>query len=605
MFLSFIIRQLDYVWHGFHFPNMIYYRFSYLVSFVIIVMGFRAFMYLSKTRLTDVLIAALLSFAVLMMEFDFSGVKSPDGEGPYDQGVFDMFAVKGHSRPDRMGWVDPTLVTVAILFALIAVLLVLYSKRVIPLQAVAVSLVIVAVAQSGYTAYFGVNVTTVTTMDGYPRGEESTARIIEYMNEREKDTTELWRAEMTSTQTLNDGALNHYHGLSMFNSMANESMTLFSQNFGMSGWQAGNRFLYKESSPVTNLFTNLKYLIARDGKVNNSYDLSEIKEDGNVTLYENNHYLPMGFVVNNALLRWEEIREENSFDQFEKQNEFFRLATGINEPVYSKVPVAAENHSDGSELSINKNSDGSYSFNTVKSGASPKLRWDFTAPQEGLYLLSSQISKGDNIKVYRNGTEQHSNINMDRPYIAAVGYFSEGDTISIESDLEANAGGTAKISLCVLNQDVFEQGYELLKQNVMETTYFRNGGKMEGVINSNRDGLFYTSIPYEKGWRAYVDGEEVEITPVGGSLLAFEITKGEHNIVLKYLPNGFVPGLVVSVICLLVFAALCVMVYILRKRFIPDWAKDRAFKNDEAALEAGGETDINNFDADTGGEEQI
>ena len=46
MFLSFIIRQLDYIWHGFHFPNMIYYRFSYLVSFVIIVMGFRAFMYI-------------------------------------------------------------------------------------------------------------------------------------------------------------------------------------------------------------------------------------------------------------------------------------------------------------------------------------------------------------------------------------------------------------------------------------------------------------------------------------------------------------------------------------------------------------------------------
>ena len=166
MFLSFIIRQLDYVWHGFHFPNMIYYRFSYLVSFVIIVMGFHAFATIKTAKLTNVLIASALSFCVLLMEFDFSGDKNPDGEGPYDQGVFDMFAVKGHSRPDRLSWVAPTLLTVAVLFALITVLVVLYTKRVIPLQAVAVSLLIIAIAQSGYTAYFGVNVTTVTGMDG-------------------------------------------------------------------------------------------------------------------------------------------------------------------------------------------------------------------------------------------------------------------------------------------------------------------------------------------------------------------------------------------------------------------------------------------------------
>ena len=51
MFLSCIIRQLDYIWHGFHFTNMIPYRFSFLISFVIIVMGFRAFMYLDSVNL--------------------------------------------------------------------------------------------------------------------------------------------------------------------------------------------------------------------------------------------------------------------------------------------------------------------------------------------------------------------------------------------------------------------------------------------------------------------------------------------------------------------------------------------------------------------------
>ncbi len=37
--LSFIIRQLDYIWHGFHFTNMIPYRFSFLFSFVMLYMA--------------------------------------------------------------------------------------------------------------------------------------------------------------------------------------------------------------------------------------------------------------------------------------------------------------------------------------------------------------------------------------------------------------------------------------------------------------------------------------------------------------------------------------------------------------------------------------
>jgi uncharacterized membrane protein YfhO len=36
---SFIIRQLDYIWHGFHFTNMIPYRFSFLYSFVVLYMA--------------------------------------------------------------------------------------------------------------------------------------------------------------------------------------------------------------------------------------------------------------------------------------------------------------------------------------------------------------------------------------------------------------------------------------------------------------------------------------------------------------------------------------------------------------------------------------
>ena len=115
---------------------------------------------------------------------------------------------------------------------------------------------------------------------------------------------------------------------------------------------------------------------------------------------------------------------------------------------------------------------------------------------------------------------------------------------------------------------------------------------MEGTINADRDGLFYTSIPYEKGWKAYVDGEETEITAVGGSVIAFELKEGEHEITLKYIPNGFVPGLLFSLMCLAAFVFFCVMIYIFGRKLIPEYAKDKAYKTEtEAQTEDYLETD--------------
>ena len=573
MFLSFAIRQLDYLWHGLHFPNMIYYRFSFLVSFVIIVMGFRAFMYIRNIRLTDVLIACALSFATWSMEFEFSGRKSPDGEGAYDQGVFNMFAGKvngndHHNRADRMSWVTPTLAAMAVLFLLITVLVLLNSKRIIPRQALAVSIALVVVAQSGYTAYCGVKVTDVTKMlddDGvtvvYPEKEHAVDALISNMKQREQDNKSLWRAEMLHTSTLNDGALNRYRGLTMFNSMANEQMTIFFENFGLYGWQAGNRYQYAESSPVTHMFLNLKYVIARGSydKVVNTYDLKQVASvETSTRLYENTHFIDNGFIVNKELLNWQTTSKENSFDPVQKQNEFFRLATGIDSPVYIKLSP------------------------TVTADSGGKTVWQYTAPKSGLYVLYADSTCGSSVEVLSKAagakedasSKQSTVYKTDSKVIAPVGYFNQNDIITLKP---ATAGSSQKAYFYALDSAVFERGYNMLCENVMETTYFNEGGKIEGTIDAKRDGLFYTSIPYEKGWQAFVDGAEVELTPVADSLVAFPITQGKHNIVLEYKPNGFGIGLILSILSALAFAAFCVFTYIFKRKLIPDYAKDKAF----------------------------
>ena len=71
--------------------------------------------------------------------------------------------------------------------------------------------------------------------------------------------------------------------------------------------------------------------------------------------------------------------------------------------------------------------------------------------------------------------------------------------------------------------------------------------------------MFYTSISYTKGWKAYVDGKETEITPVGNAMLAFPLTKGEHHIELKYIPEGFIPGVICTLLALAIFIVLIIL----------------------------------------------
>ena len=56
----------------------------------------------------------------------------------------------------------------------------------------------------------------------------------------------------------------------------------------------------------------------------------------------------------------------------------------------------------------------------------------------------------------------------------------------------------------------------------------------------------FLSIPYEKGWRIYVDGKKTETVCLLNAMLGARISAGEHDIRIEYVPEGFPAGLVLS-----------------------------------------------------------
>ena len=291
--------------------------------------------------------------------------------------------------------------------------------------------------------------------------------------------------------------------------------------------------------------------------------MEEIAQEGNVKLMENTAYLPIGFMVNEDMLKYEVDKTVDN--PIENQNEIFSYATGIDEDVFTILNVVSQGHTDYAVFPVNKTSNYKYSFSTNNSAVAPHLKYNYEMPEDGMVCFYANITNADSLTLYVNDESQGS-FDISKAYVACGGVFKKGDKISLYVDLDEGASGTATVVCGYFNQDVFDEGYEILSQNTLETTSYTDSS-IEGTITVDEDGLFYTSIPYEEGWRAWVDGEEVEITPVGNAMLAFSLSEGTHTVKMSFIPKGFWPGLLIFIGGVAVFIIMCLVAWITgRKR---------------------------------------
>ncbi len=530
---SFIFRHLDYLWHGMHYPNMLPYRFSFLLSFLLIFMAFRAYTLLEKGDFIDVLIGGLV-FALV---------------------VFGYF-LRDADKFSKAAVVATIVVGVAMI-----ILLLLYTLKITPAKLTSLLLCLLVIAEMGAVAIIGVNTVSSTTMTSYPKSEEHVTRMLRHINSLDSKTPDIARTEVGSTQTLNDGALNGYKGISVFNSMANESITHYVEYFGLGGWPAGNRYSYFQTSPVTNVIMNLKYLIARDENCYDDAYMKEIDRSGGVDLYENQAYVPMGFMVNPAL---ETINvtvnsgNPGTVDNpFENQIRWWQLATGIQEPVYTQLTVKDQGHSPDEELTVNKYEEGRYSA-SPKSSGSTHVKFNYYLPEDAIVLgyLKVGSNEGDG-SVLINDSNQSSR-NVKTAHIMNIGTYPAGTKVSLYGTIAAGTNYSNIRSYCyTLNEDVFERGLEILRKNTLSATKVTDSS-LKGTINTDTAGILYTSIPYEKGWHAVVDGKEVDIVAIGDAMCSIYLPAGEHTVKFYFVPQGFVIGTAAFLIALALFVMMCV-----------------------------------------------
>lgn len=79
-----------------------------------------------------------------------------------------------------------------------------------------------------------------------------------------------------------------------------------------------------------------------------------------------------------------------------------------------------------------------------------------------------------------------------------------------------------------------------------------------GNITVTSPKLLCLTIPYEKGWSAYIDGKETEIIKTNYMYSGIVLDAGKHELELRYRTPGLRIGLIVSLICGIILVGLSV-----------------------------------------------
>lgn len=538
---------LNYIWHGFHFTNMIPYRFAFIFSFVLVAAAFRAYDVILTKGVKIYQIILMLAFPWVVFYLNYM-VKSAESETSLGIKSFLL-----DNEPVKNSLV------IAGAFILIFVAIKVFPFTNPKVRNLVLSLCIGAAAISECYSNAKIGVETVGQSDyaSYLSKNEDIQKLLDAAEEREESL--FYRTEMTKTWTLNDSSLYGYNGISQFSSSANVSVTKFLKKLGLYGSEAGNRYYYRISTPVVNTMLGLKYIIHKDNEYRGDpYALTEVDKSNSVHLYENNFPLSVGYMVDSSILELENLGYACPFDF---HNDLIQSATSVDEDIYTPQPVALASYSG---VLVTKTSYGNYTFNKTEVGKEDCcVEYSFDG-MDGYQLYGYAANGGcDKADVKIGAKDIDTNIALDDyPIIFPMGGVQSGERSTIKLHIKDDTdNGNFKVMVYALNEALFEQAYADLADEQLQITEFSDT-EIKGKINALKDGVMFLSIPYEEGWSISVDGKEVDTVKVVHSMLGAEIPAGEHDITITYTPEGFVTG----VIATSVSAALCVVIAIIDRR---------------------------------------
>ena len=521
MFLSLILSPLDLFWHGFHSPNDLPYRESFIYCFVLALIAYQTLINIKNIKIKNIIITLISISTYIIIDENFS--KEP---------------------------LNDTIIYINLLLLLIySGFLICICKNFISVRGVAVIFLIVVFFEFTFSTFIGLKqmdkAQSFALHSSYIDNEKS--RNIEDAIYKIKlnDKNQFYRMETLPRLTCVDTALFDYPGITTFASSNSYKTTKLMKNLGYQS-NGINSYMYKSFiAPIDSIFA-IKYLVIQSNITQNSY-LTEFNVPvNNINVYENPTALPLGFAVDKDFQNY----KSTNYNPFKSQIDLYRKmgATSKDFYKYSDIVLAGD-------INSNAKITGNTSFKIEQNDSIKDYRFKSEIQNKGQVFAYVDCTAANSIKI-ESGSNKWD-MKPNEPFIIDLGYLEAKSEVFVNIDSKSSCSGN--IFIVTLDDEVFRQAILKLNESLLNITEF-NSTNIKGNINTNKEGIVFTSIPYDDGWSAKVDGANVNTIAIDDGLLAFEIPKGEHNVELYFIPEGLYYGCVVSVLSIILLITLSMFI---------------------------------------------
>jgi uncharacterized membrane protein YfhO len=534
LIVSFNINILNFIWHGFHFPNQLPYRFSFVYIFLVLTMAYEGYKALDEFSGKQVGMLSMAVLLVILISQKFEDIKLPLHTVYVSAAFIILYAAafarmrSSNARRFKGG-----------------------SALIMVLALELLTNTIVTVVKIDSTESY-------SSREGYSSGTE-VREIREQISMLLESDRDFYRIEVIPHKTQNDPSLYNYPGVSVFASTISEKPVDLMEELGL--YSNGiNSYVYSGSTLITDSLFGIRYLFYRELGVNEKL-YSKVSDSDEIDVLMNPYSLSPGFMTKPEVA---DFKSSIGRDPLDSQRLLFEAFSGVEDVLQ---PIDQE-VGETDNLTISGTSRYSYTRSSKESDSTAVIRMDFDeSGQVYLYYDSPSSMKGKG-SITVNGVK--SDFDAYHSSVISLGYCEAGTSaeVLIEFDKSGSESGRFEIYSYRMDLEAFEEGISEIRKNQLEIESFSDTS-IRGTVNSDHDGMMVMSIPYDKGWNVTVDGKKVETTSVDESLLSFEVPEGIHAIRLTFFTDKLAEGIGITAI------SASIMIFLIMRRRKSDFKQQR------------------------------
>lgn len=509
-YIAFNLNTTNFVWHGFHYPNSLPCRQSFIYSFLLLSVCYDAFKDIRKFKRSYI--------------------------GAAFWGIMLFCLYLGNTLGEDSQITFKILYTNILFIALYGLVYIIMNNK----KASRTLWVVVALAIGLVECTINMNVTgySTTTRSAYLRDYDAIDALKEKYNIN-GDSSDFYRVtKYRGYRSKNDASWHNYQDGSVFSSTAYSALSKFYGQVGLE--HSTNAYSLNGATPLLYSMFNVKYLFSdKEMATGDIYNLVDI--NNTTYMYENKYVLPLGFMVPASFNElW--LPDSNS-NPFKVQNDLADHAAGVK-GLFTRLTF--KDYDTSADIVVEEDT---YLY---------------------MYIMNKSIST---ISVTINEDNKQTFTGVNHGRMIDLGFVKAGSVVNVK-DNKTGSGESLQMYAYSMDIDKYIQLYNTLNDEGLNITYYDDThikgtitAKTDGMMFTSipYDKSFTMYIDGVETPLSYI-GEKAFIT--------VDLTAGTHTVEFKYVPAGFKYGLILTILSVLLLAGFIAFRVLVKKEITEEGAME-------------------------------